>query len=101
MPHMTPTPVRCAGTRLALAVFEACYRADAPTLAATAAALLLPDANATLDARCEALAGVRAGACRRVLCEELCSCGHIARVEDGISGHSFGHAFPHSCICRK
>jgi len=38
-------------------VFEACYRADALTLMATAAALLLPDANAALDARCEALAG--------------------------------------------
>ncbi len=47
----------CAGTRLAFTVFEACYRADAPTLMATAAALLLPDANAALDARCEAPAG--------------------------------------------
>ena len=44
---------------MAFAVFEACYRADAPTLAATVAALLLPDANAALDRRCEALTGVR------------------------------------------
>ncbi len=47
----------CAGTRLAFAVFQACYADDAPTLMATVAALLLPDANAALDTRVEAIAG--------------------------------------------
>ena len=86
-----PSQNRCAGTRLAFAVFEACYRADAPTAVAAAAALLLPDANAPLDARCEALAGAAPTLSAVSRHNPAPACGHAVWV---------GLSMAHEASCR-